>query len=284
MENKENVTENKETKKWEEMDNSERLDFVNKKKRILVAMAMSEKNIGKMFWNKEMDTKDIEKTMPYNKATGKPFLGLNGVLMRAFADVNGYKSNEFISAKQVFELGGEIKTYPIFDKEGNPVLDDKGEQICKGKSFQYEYLADFGMQPKIDPKTNEPMKAISQEGREYIVKERVDYPTPKLETTNLYHISEIKGIDKSKLKSLDLTNLPDYRQKLAEQIRSTLPNLQKLGITGMAQSTIMRFLNAQNKGENYIPTLSQKQVAEKYKQNEIATKAKENPKAQSRGM
>ncbi|TLD85559.1 ArdC-like ssDNA-binding domain-containing protein [Helicobacter sp. MIT 05-5294] len=268
--------ENQERKDWNEMSNNERLEFVNQKKRIVVGMALSERNIGKMFWNYDLSNQKIEKTMPYNKATGKPFLGLNGVMLRTFAQVNGYKSNEFISARQVFELGGKIKTYPMHDKEGKPILDKDGQPVLKGKSFQYEYMAEYGMQPKIDPNTNEPMKAISKEGREYIVKERVDYATPKLETMNIYHISEVSGIDKSKLKSLDLSNLPTYREKLAEQTKNTLPNLEKIGITGVAKDTILRFLNAQNKGLDYTPSQLQKSIAMKYgKAQEIAPKQKE---------
>ena len=245
-------------KDWKDMSNTERLESLNRFKRGVVSFAIST-NKDNMFWNKSMSAKEIEKTMPYNKANGKPFLGLTGVLLRTFSNANHYKSNEFISLQQAWQLGGELKQRTDVDEKGNAVKKNP-------PSFRYEYMAEYTMQPKIDPKTQEPMKAISQNGREYVVKERVDFKEPKLETVTLYHISEFKGLDKTKLQDLNLESVREYREKLANQPSKALPNLEKIGIKGLVAETITRFLNMQNKGQDYTPTQALQNLVNKQSQ------------------
>lgn len=116
-------------------------------------------------------------------------------------------------------------------------------------------MATWELRNKIDPKTNEPMTAVNEKtGRTYIVKERVDLPEPKLQTKLLYHISEFKGLDKSQFKERDMNAIKNYREKLANGISNGLPNLKRIGIEGVVADSLIRFINVQNKGQEYTPT------------------------------
>ncbi|WP_297813051.1 hypothetical protein [uncultured Helicobacter sp.] len=241
------VAEPKKRIDWEKATNAERLENVNKGKVAIISHAMYATR-DKLFLNQPMTQDKMDKTIPYDVATGKPFMGLNNALLRTFANGNGYKSNDFIEIKDAWKLGGELKSYKGITKEGEPY--DK-----KPPCYRLEYMATWELRDKIDPKTNKPMTAVSEKtGRTYVVKERVDLPEPKLQTKSLYHISEFKGLDKSQFKERDMNAIKNYREKLANGIANGLPNLQRIGIEGVVADSLMRFINAQNKGQEYTPT------------------------------
>ena len=254
---------------WEKASNAERLENVNKGKVAIVAHAMYAAR-DKLFLNQPMSKDKMDNTMPYDVVSGKPYVGLNSALLRTFANGNGYKSNDFIEIKDAWKLGGELKTTKAFTKDGQ-------EYDKKPPAYRLEYMATWELRDKIDPKTNEPMKAISEKtGREYVIKERVDLPEPKLQTKTLYHISEFKGLDKSQFKERDTNAIESYREKLANGIPNGLPNLQKIGIDGIVADSLMRFINASNKGQEYTPTQAHTQMVNKSQtQNQTQEKAQE---------
>lgn len=232
---------------WEKATNAERLENVNKGKVAVVSHAMYVAR-DKLFLNQPMTQETMDKTMPYDVTTGKPFVGLNSALLRTFANGNSYKSNDFIDIKDAWKLGGELKTYKGVTKEGKSY--DK-----KPPCYRLEYMATWELRDKIDPKTNEPMTAVNEKTRRtYVVKERVDLPEPKLQTKSLYHISEFKGLDKSQFKERDMNAMENYREKLANGVANGLPNLKRIGIEGVIADSLIRFINAQNKGQEYTPT------------------------------
>lgn len=110
------------------------------------------------------------------------------------------------------------------------MLDKKGNPKTKPQ-------VDKNGNTKINPKTNKPYYDFV-----YDIKE---LPAPILETTTLYHTSQIPSLDKSRLKELDLS--------LNEPKDITTNYLKGIGLTEHTQKQISNYLQAQAGLERYRP-------------------------------
>lgn len=81
-------------KAWDERTNVEKLDAITTYQAFiftkLLQKAKLDNDRSKVFWEKNTKLEDIDKSMPYNGYTGKPYTSLDGLLMRSVAAVQGY--------------------------------------------------------------------------------------------------------------------------------------------------------------------------------------------------
>lgn len=226
------------THKWENYSHEERRESFNNYARYNIIQAIKAKTAP---WFKAKSAEEIQKTRPFNAQTGKPYEGLNAILLESAQKAKSYENGSWISAKQANFLGAKltgeqlkqmegVKISYIKTKEAVQVFDENG--VAKTKP-----QLDKEGSPKINPKTNEPYYDFV-----YDIK---NLPKPILETTTLYHTSQIPSLDKSRLKELDLSRNP------AKEISTKF--LENVGLTEHTRKQISNYLIAQAGQEKYRP-------------------------------
>ena len=225
-------------KKWEEYTHEERKESFNNYAKYNIIQAIKSKSAP---WLEAKNAKELQHTRPFNAQTGRPYEGLNAILLESKQKELGYENGSWITAKQANFLGAKltgeqlkqmqgVKISYIKTKEATKVLDKKGNPKTKPQ-------VDKNGNTKINPKTNKPYYDFV-----YDIKE---LPAPILETTTLYHTSQIPSLDKSRLKELDLS--------LNEPKDITTNYLKGIGLTEHTQKQISNYLQAQAGLERYKP-------------------------------
>lgn len=225
-------------KKWEEYTHEERKESFNNYAKYNIIQAIKSKSAP---WLEAKNAKELQHTRPFNAQTGRPYEGLNAILLESKQKELGYENGSWITAKQANFLGAKltgeqlkqmqgVKISYIKTKEATKVLDKKGSPKTKPQ-------VDKNGNTKINPKTNKPYYDFV-----YDIKE---LPAPILETTTLYHTSQIPSLDKSRLKELDLS--------LNEPKDITTNYLKGIGLTEHTQNQISNYLQAQAGLEQYRP-------------------------------
>ncbi len=264
-------------KKWEEYTHEERKESFNNYAKYNIIQAIKSKSAP---WLEAKNAKELQHTRPFNAQTGRPYEGLNAILLESKQKELGYENGSWITAKQANFLGAKltgeqlkqmqgVKISYIKTKEATKVLDKKGNpktkpQVDKNGNTKinpktnkpyYDFVYDIkdiktkeatkvldkkgnpktkpqvdkNGNTKINPKTNKPYYDFV-----YDIKE---LPAPILETTTLYHTSQIPSLDKSRLKELDLS--------LNEPKDITTNYLKGIGLTEHTQKQISNYLQAQ---------------------------------------
>ena len=121
-----------------------------------------------------------------------------------------------------------VKISYIKTKEATKVCDKDGKPLIK------TYVGKDG-KTKINPKTNEPYYDFV-----YDIKE---LPKPILETTTLYHTSQIPNLNQDRLKNL-----------ISREPQEVSPHILKnIGLTEYTEKQINNYLKAQAGHEKYVP-------------------------------
>lgn len=239
--------------KWEDKTNTERLESINTYYKMIIAKSIGEK---KTFWNKDMSQKDIDNTIPFNASTGKPYVGITSLILRAVKELNGYEDSNFLTMKQANFMHGTLKHRPkINEKTGEAITNENGE-IVKDyvKGVKMTTLKEYEYKPKLDkdgkPMTRE-VKKENGEVRQEPVLEKIFLKEPKLETITLYHISQFDNLDKNQLKSRDLESLKKFREEQKERPYDLRAKVQVLGLGDSVTQDLNNFLTSQMKGLDY---------------------------------
>lgn len=161
----------------------------------------------------------------------------------------GYENGAWISAKQANFLGAKLTAEQLRQMEGVKISYIKTKEAIqifdkKGKPKTTPQLDSKG-KPKINPKTNKPYYNFVYDIR--------DLPKPILETTTLYHTSQIPSLDTS------LNQPKEISTKFLENV----------GLTERTRQQISNYLIAQAGQEQYKtlskPTRNKDQECAKYK-------------------
>lgn len=238
------------TQKWENYTHEERKESFNNYAKYNIIQTIKSKNAP---WLEAKSAEEIQKNRPFNAQTGRPYEGLNAILLESAQKEKGYENGSWISAKQANFLGAKltgdmlkqmegVKISYIKTKEATKVLDSKGNPKTTPQ-------LDKSGKPKINPKTKKPYYDFV-----YDIK---DLPQPILETTTLYHTSQIPSLDKSCLKELDLSREP-------KDINASF--LKSVGLSEHTQKQIANYLRAQAGLEAYRP-LPKPQLNKEHTQN-----------------
>ncbi|HED1004890.1 TPA: DUF1738 domain-containing protein [Campylobacter jejuni] len=242
-------------KPWDERTNEEKRASVNEYSKAIIAKAIKEKSA---FWAKDMSKEEIQNTMPYNASKGNVYTGQTSALLRAVADLNGYKEPSFITMKQANFLGGTLKKE--LDENGKPLLTKNGKEAYV-QGVKIAILKTEGYIPKRDKDGNQIFRPVlDKNGKqkrdklgylEEAVMEKVYYKEPKLETITLYHTSQFDNLKLEKLKERDIEGLEKLREKISNSKYDPRPNINAFGLTEKTTRDINNFLNSELKGLDY---------------------------------
>ena len=215
-------------KAWDERSNVERLDAITTYQAVLFNKVLKKAKLdndrSSVFWEQNTKLEDIDKSMPFNGYTGKPYTSLDGLLMRSVAIVEGYKEPIFFTMKQANMLGGILKKE--HDENGNvkKTINGKDEYV-KGIKILQTRKSEFI--PELDKDGNkiyelaidkDGNKVLDKNGKEVLKPKGVvkEYKQPMLETVELYHISQFDQIQMDKVKSIDLSDLKAKRNEFTK--------------------------------------------------------------------
>lgn len=257
------VTEQNKYVAWEQKSNVERMESFNNYAKNILLYSIKEK---KQVWNKELNAKDLDNSIPYNASTGHTFSGVESLLLRTQAAIKGYKEPQFITMQQGNFMGGKLKR--ALDENGNPTLTKNGKEAYE-QGVKVAFLQKYDYVPKLDSNGKEMTRIVrdkegnpklDKNGKEIteIVKEKKFLKEPRLETITLYHPSQFEGLDASKLKERNLEPLQEFREKQKENNYDLRPkNLDNLGLDKETTNHLKNFLTAEMKGLNYVPIKEQ---------------------------
>ncbi|ECL7558323.1 DUF1738 domain-containing protein [Campylobacter jejuni] len=198
-------------KKWNEMNNQEKLESMLNYDKAIYYKAIREH---KTPFHEKTSLKDLDKTMPYNALTGKPFTNLDSVKLRTASLLNDFKQNVFLTEKQAKEIGANLKME--IDPETNKEIKPKGVKIA--------YIAD---------KENNPQ-----------VKTTIFYNVSQFENLDK---NKIKPLDKDYLKEIrkkcnNLESEIDFSSKI-----------QKLNLHSNTTKSINNLIQAELYGRDFVP-------------------------------
>lgn len=222
-------------KAWDERTNVEKLDAITTYQAFiftkLLQKAKLDNDRSKVFWEKNTKLEDIDKSMPYNGYTGKPYTSLDGLLMRSVAAVQGYDKPIFFTMRQANMLGGSLKKE--LDEQGNvkKTANGKDEYVRGIKVLQTrkrEFIPELDKngnkiyEPALDKDGN---KILNKKGEEVLNVKGVwkELEKPTFESVNLYHISQFDGIQMDKVKSIDLNDLKKARNEFTKNPNKEYP-------------------------------------------------------------
>ncbi|SQC36304.1 helicase, Snf2 family [Helicobacter fennelliae] len=222
--------------KWDNYTHEERKESFNNYAKYNIIQAIKSQNAP---WLKSKSAQEIQKDRPFNAQTGRPYEGLNAILLESKQKEMGYENGSWISAKQANFLGAKLTADQLKTMEGvkiSYIKTKEAKQVFdkQGKPKTTPQLDSKG-KPRINPKTKEPYYNFV-----YDIKE---LPQPILETTTLYHTSQIPSLEKSKLKELDLS--------LNQPKEISTKFLENVGLTEHTRKQIGNYLTAQAGQEKY---------------------------------
>ncbi|QOQ91989.1 DUF1738 domain-containing protein (plasmid) [Helicobacter cinaedi] len=223
-------------KKWTEYTHEERRESFNNYAKYNIIQAIKSQTAP---WLKAKSAEEIQATRPFNAQTGKAYEGLNAILLESQQNAKGYQNGAWITAKQANFLGARLTSEQLKQMEGVKISYIKTKEATKvcdkdGKPLIKTYVGKDG-KTKINPKTNEPYYDFV-----YDIKE---LPKPILETTTLYHTSQIPNLNQDRLKNL-----------ISREPQEVSPHILKnIGLTEYTEKQINNYLKAQAGHEKYVP-------------------------------
>ena len=264
-------------KAWDERTNIERLDAITTYQAMIINKVLQQAKLkndrSSVFWEKNTSLEDIDKSMPFNGFTGKPYTSLDGLLMRSVMSIEGHKEPIFFTMKQANKLGGVLKRE--YDEQGNVKKTANGkDEYVKGikvlQTRKGEFIPEFDKEgkkiyePALDKDGN---KITTKDGKEVLKPKGVwkEYEKPMLESVTLYHISQFDNIKMDKVKSIDLSDLKTKRNEFAKNPNKEYPLKFKQfqfkrenGSTALGSRVVENLRNyekAIGTGRNFTPTL-----------------------------
>jgi len=119
-----------------------------------------------------------QQVLPQSLATGREYQGSNSLHLMAVAQANGYSDNRWATFEQIKAAGGAVRKgerstkivwwdfsktkdkVPVTDREGKPLLNDKGEQVLQRPAprfrvysvFNVEQTAKMKLEPQVTDK------------------------------------------------------------------------------------------------------------------------------------
>lgn len=279
-----------EYKAWELQSNLERINSIANYQASIINGVISKANEMEdrscVFWEKNFTKEDLDKTIPYNGSTGKPYTNLDNILMRSVMAIENYKEPIFLTMNQANLLGGTLK------KTGQKTRNGKDEYVKGIKIAQIrteEFVPELNpdgtkkMTPVLD-KEGKPVLDKNGEQRMKVAGEYKKLKEPVYESYSLYNIEQFDNLDRTKLKKIDFKPLEAKREAIAKNPETKLD--YKLGMlkgkTGdYTLNNLYEFVKATQKGINFEPKIMQRPSI-----NMSATKEFVNEKAKdfSRAM
>lgn len=240
-------------KAWNERSNQEKAQSIAELHKSIIAKTCKEK---KQFWNKDRSKEEIDKSLPYNPKTGKPYLGVTSIVLQCVAELNNYKEPQFLSMKQANTLGGKLKK--LKDEKGNTVISEKTGKEQYAQGIKILLKKDYELVPKLNDKGEQIMDSKNQP-----VMEKQFLPKPIMETVTLYHVSQFDDLKLDRLKPKDMDEMEIRRSAFRNtEAKPSMKKLYELGLNANTQRDIEMYLNAQNKGIDF-KAIEREQTQEK---------------------
>lgn len=244
-------------KNWNEKTNDERALSIAEYSKSIIAKSIGEK---KMFWDKDMTKEQIDRSMPFNGATGLPYNGVSNLLLRAVSEMNGYEKPQFLTMQQANLMGGTLKKE--LDENGKEQLTKNGKTLYV-KGVKVAFYKQYEYKPKLDSQGKEMLRNITDKdgnpklGKDgkplppQVVMEKVFLEKPILETVTLYHASQFDNLKQDKLKEIILEPLQNFREKQQDKPYDIRPKIEGLSLGKKVSADLNNFLTSQIKGIDY---------------------------------
>ena len=248
---------NVEMPKWEDRTNQQKVDSIALH---YTKIIMANNRNPNAFYKASMSKDEITQSMPYNGATGRPYINETSIILRSVAQLNGYDEAVFLTAKQANHLGGSLKKE--YDEQGNVKQTANGkDQYVRGVKIAYIKTEEF--RPKLDANGQAVTRPIRNKEGQYLldekgeqvrrpVQELVQLKAPILETTTLYHISQFENLDLSKIKPRNLESIEKRRDYFAKNPdKEPQTKLASYGLFANITKDLNSFVKAEAKGLDY---------------------------------
>ena len=248
---------NVELPNWEDRTNQQKVDSIAS---YYARIIMANNKNPNAFFKSDMTKDEITASVPYNGATGRPYVNETSIILRSVAQLNGYDEAVFLTTAQANHLGGSLKKE--YDDEGNVKKTANGkDQYVRGVKVAYIKTEEF--KDKLDANGNVVTRPIRNKEGQYLlnekgeqvrkpVKELVQLKSPVLETTTVYHISQFDNLDLTKIKSRNLESLEKRREYFAKNPDKE-PNTKvaSYGLFANITNALNTFVKAEAKGTDY---------------------------------
>ncbi|TQR56273.1 ArdC-like ssDNA-binding domain-containing protein [Campylobacter troglodytis] len=264
-------------KAWEDKTNAERIDSIAEYQSRIInrvfGVAKEQNNRDLVFWQKEQSSQELDKNIPYNGATGKPYTNLDNILMRSVMAIENYQEPIFMTMRQANIMGGVLK------KTGNTTRNGKEEYVkgikvvqVKTKEFVPELDANGNKQYEPAFKNGQPVmkkdgtQAMNVKGQTRELKE------PMFESVTLYNVAQFDNLDRTKLKELDMESLNKNREILGKNAQAEKQfDFKYKSLEGKLLPETLKnlrdFTKATQTGMDFKPIIIKKEAKKEYVQN-----------------
>lgn len=206
------------------------------------------------FFQKNMSKEEINATMPYNPKTGKPIMGITSFTLRNHSERMGFQENAFLTLKQANELMGDptmkaVSVKPLLDEQGNtiPVIKQNGEEgLMRAEGVQI-----IVNKPAMKDKVNENGELIYRADGS-VAQEPDPYQRSSIEKSTYYNIEQLVGLDPSKLKERDLSQVEKIRHEIQNTDKAiSFKMLDRMGLRESTKREAMAFMQAEMKNIDF---------------------------------
>ncbi|RDU65773.1 hypothetical protein CQA53_05625 [Helicobacter didelphidarum] len=258
-----------EIKKWENSNNKERLQNIHSNHKYEVAITCKQK---KQFWQQKRSKAEIDKAIPYNGVTGKPYTKGVSLVIQCHAINNGFEKNPvYLTLNQAMAVSPNAEVKKAVDRNGKPIISELSNKEQRVRGIKVSYMA----HPKI-PKKNDKGEIITNPHTQKPIMIE-DLTRPKmLETITLYHASQFENLDMNMLRGKDLSSLEQEREFFRNSFKEpSTQYIESLGLNPNTQREMKAYLMAQSKGRDFAPVID-------YNKNTSQEVSQENTKEQTK--
>ncbi|MCR2062496.1 ArdC family protein [Campylobacter helveticus] len=251
--------------KWDEMTNAQKNESVlrsySAKIGLLNKIAREENKPELAFWNRDTSLEELDRTAPYNPATGKVYENTTAVILRAEKALKGYEGDTFLTMEEANKMGATLKKE--LDKNGKEILTANGKTAyVKGVKIPYiekgEWVIQkdkFGNAIQVQSKDKDGNLKFDDMGKPIMrdVKQFIPHKEPIIETTTLYHSSQFNNLDPNKFKEKDLNKVyakREYFTKNPEALNKP-EMVNSLTVNSKIVEKLNKFVKAFKSGINY---------------------------------
>ena len=260
-------------KSWEEKTNAERLDSIATYQAMIInkvlKVAKETNDRSGVFWEQKASQAELDSSIPFNGATGKPYANLDNILMRSVMSIEGFKEPIFMTARQANIMGGVLK------RTGNQTRNGKDEYV---KGVKVVQLKTSEFVPELDKNGNKQYEPAFKDGEPVMKKDGTQamnvkgewrqLKEPVFESVTLYNVAQFDKLNRDKLKKLDLSSLKERRAKINREFRGEEKFDTKYksleGLTGKnTLQNLREFTKATQTGKEFTPKLTVNMTAKK---------------------
>ena len=260
--------------RWADKTNSERLESIATYQAMIINKVLKDAKATNdrsgVFWEKKASQAELDASIPFNGATGKPYTNLDNILMRSVMAIEGFKEPIFMTMREANIMGGTLK------KTGEQTRNGKDEYVKGIKVVQLkqrEFVPELDKNGKkiLEPAFDKDGNAIMTKNGEQAqnVKGKwVELKEAVFESITLYNVAQFDNINRDKLAKLDMTSLQQKRAELRREFRGEEKFATKYksleGKTGTNTLRNLReFTKATQTGKEFTPSLSVNMSAKK---------------------